>query len=805
MERTRSRRRSIQDTPSLFDAPSPPRLRAIPVGAVSQAVYMDSDSDSGAEVSGSEVLEEIEAAGEQGGVAARRGESVTRHPEISEQPEPVLEPPDWHDSPRPEMADEAEATILEVSSMHETAHAVMQSKSSRPEPVATEPEPARAAKSASRRAARSQFVTAETLASKQRDISVSEFFAKNRHLLGFDNKRKALLTTVKEAVDNSLDACEEAHILPEINIHIDQLAEDRFRVTVRDNGPGIVRAQIANIFGKLLYGSKFHRLKMSRGQQGIGISAAGMYGVLTTGKSVHIISRTSPKKPAHYLEIQMDTARNRADVIKDDEIPDIHWERGTEVVIELVATYSKGRQSVDEYIEQTAIANPHAVIRYRSPTGEHREFPRGSEELPAETCEIQPHPHGIELGVLMKMLKDARPLRKGERTPSLSGFLQREFSRVTSRVANAICEQAALSPKSRPAQIGTHDVERLYQAMQSVKIMAPPTNCLAPIGARNLLAGMLKEVKAEFYTATTRDPSVYRGNPFQIEIALAYGGTLAADQAARVIRFANRVPLLYQQSACAAFKSVLDVDWRNYGLSQPGNSLPVGPLVIMVHMASVWVPFTSESKEAIADYDEIRKEMKLALQECGRKLAAYLRRRRRQRMEADRRSIFGRYIPDVAEALANMTGVSQDRLVKHLNSIAKTRTAEADVQLDEDGRPIAPAAASGAALARAVARGDTEQRSNRERKRAAKPRAGHGEAKGGSKAAAASGPRAISADTDELSDDPTTVIVPENQVPTGPDDLFGEAGNGNGNGANRNGTNGNGSNGRKRKRTRRRR
>jgi DNA topoisomerase-6 subunit B len=729
MEKTRRRRPPAQDAPSLFDAPTPPRLRAIPVGAVSQAVYLESERESGA------------------------------------------------GAYRPGVAEEAEPAILEMSSAHKAPRPGMsrskRSKSSRTEPaqlVGTEPaaEPAPASKPESRRP-RSQLVTAESLAAKQRDISVSEFFAKNRHLLGFDNKRKALLTTVKEAVDNSLDACEEAHILPEINIHIDQLGEDRFRVTVRDNGPGIVKAQIANIFGKLLYGSKFHRLKMSRGQQGIGISAAGMYGLITTGKSVHIISRTGPKKPAHYLEIQMDTARNKADVIKDQEVPDITWERGTEVIIELVATYSKGRQSVDEYIEQTAIANPHALIRYRSPTGEHREFPRGSEDLPAETCEIQPHPHGIELGVLMKMLKDARPGRKGERTPSLSGFLQREFSRVTSRVAGAICEQAALSPRSRPAQIGTHDVERLYQAMQSVKIMAPPTNCLAPIGVRNLLAGLLKEVKAEFYTATTRDPSVYRGNPFQIEIALAYGGTLPADQPARVIRFANRVPLLYQQSACAAFKSVLDVDWRNYALSQPGNGLPVGPLVVMVHMASVWVPFTSESKEAIADYDEIRKEMKLALQECGRKLAAYLRRRKRQRMEADRRSIFGRYIPDVAEALANLTGISRDRLLKQLNSIAKTRTAEADVQLDEDGRPIAPAAATGGD-GRTV--GASAPSGGIRRKAAAKP------------IAAATAAAMAAAEADDLNDDPTTVIVPENQTPSGPDDLFDEGGHGNGNATN---------------------
>jgi DNA topoisomerase VI subunit B len=533
--------------------------------------------------------------------------------------------------------------------------------------------------------------TAETMATKQRDISVSEFFAKNRHLLGFDNKRKALLTTVKEAVDNSLDACEEAGILPEIHVLIDQLAEERFRVTVRDNGPGIVKAQVPNVFGKLLYGSKFHRLKMSRGQQGIGISAAGMYGLITTGKPIHVTSRTGPKKAAHHFQIAIDTAKNRPDIIKDEE-QDVAWDSGTEVAIELVASYQKGRASVDEYIEQTAIANPHAAFFYRAPTGENHEFARGTQDMPPETREIQPHPHGIELGVLMKMLKDA-PAKNadGSTQRSLSAFMQDRFSRVTTRVAHEICDVAKLKHSTRAADLEPHEIERLYQAMQTVKIMAPPTDCLAPIGVRALLAGLLKEVKAEFYTATTRDPAVYRGNPFQIEVALAFGGSLPAEESARVIRFANRVPLLYQQSACASFKSVLDVDWRNYGVSQPGGGSPVGPLVVMLHMASVWVPFTSESKEAIADYDEIRKEMKLALQEVGRKLATYVRKRKRQKLEGERRSIFERYILDVAEAIANITGGGENaekRLIRELSEIARARTADADVELDEDGKPI---------------------------------------------------------------------------------------------------------------------
>ena len=625
-----------------------------------------------------------------------------------------------------------------------------------------EPAPEPVAKSRSRFKAGRRPPTAEMLATQQRDISVSEFFAKNRHLLGFDNKRKALLTTIKEAVDNSLDACEEAGILPEINIRVDQLAEERFRITVRDNGPGIVRSQIPNIFGKLLYGSKFHRMKMSRGQQGIGISAAGMYGMLTTGKSVQVNSRTSPKKEAHHFQIQIDTARNRPDKIAEEPI-DVPWERGTEVTIELVASYSKGRQSIDEYIEQTAIANPHAAILYRAPTGEQREFPRATEEPPAETREIMPHPYGIELGVLMKMLKESKGVK-------LAGFLQRSFCRVSATTAQRICERASLSPKAAPGTIGTHEVEKLYEAMQAVKIMAPPTDCLAPIGVRNLLAGLLKEVKAEFFTATTREPAVYRGNPFQIEIAIAYGGKLSSEGAARVIRYANRVPLLYQQSACAAFKSVMDVDWRNYGISQPSGSLPVGPLVVMVHLASVWVPFTSESKEAIADYDEIRKEMKLALQECGRKLAAYVRRRRRQQLESQRRDIFGRYIPDVAEALANLTGASEDRLMSSLRKIARTRTAEADVVLDEDGKPVdaegSTGDVAGPASGRSVAAG---------------PRTGRTVA-AGLRAGRTVAADVSSAEDETLNGDESTVIVPENEAIDTPSDLFDEDGNGNGNG-----------------------
>jgi DNA topoisomerase-6 subunit B len=535
------------------------------------------------------------------------------------------------------------------------------------------------------------------MAGQQREISVSEFFAKNRHLLGFDNKRKALLTAVKEAVDNSLDACEEAGILPDLEVAIQQTDQDRFRITVRDNGPGIVKQQIPNIFGKLLYGSKFHRLKMARGQQGIGISAAGMYGLITTGKPIRVVSRTGARQQAHLYRLAIDTKKNRPDIIAE-ETQEVDWAHGTEVTIELAGSYLKGRQSVDEYLELTAIANPHARIAYHPPGGAPLIFERATEEMPAETREIKPHPYGIELGTLMKMLKETKAKKLGQ-------FLTTEFSRVSSSIARQVCEASGVTRDSWVASIAPPVVERLYNALQAAKLKAPSTDCLAPMGAEAILSGLLKGIQAEFYTASTRPPAVYRGNPFQIEVGLAYGGELGSDRRdehsdpgegkpdgeslqARLIRFANRVPLLYQQSSCCTYKAVTETSWGNYGLSQSSGALPRAPLLILVHMASVWVPFISEGKEAIADYDEIRKEVRLALAECGRRLSTLLKRKRRKAAHSRRRDVFTRYIDEVVDATRAMTVFDRDKFRKALMDLSRHYTSQADMEFDEHGRVI---------------------------------------------------------------------------------------------------------------------
>jgi len=474
---------------------------------------------------------------------------------------------------------------------------------------------------------------------------------------------------------------------------------------------------------------------MSRGQQGIGISAAAMYGQLTTGRPARIRSRTARAKAAHEIEVAMDTRANKPVILKDVECD---WrptfpgapsaegappaaptvaDHGTAVTMAMEAAYVRGRLSVDEYLRQCAIVNPHLRLHARiallpkkggedaqgleksagkvapegvagtadgasaggenSASGEWRCWPRAVEELPAAPVEIRPHPHGVELGLLIQMLKNT-----GART--LRSALTQDFSRVSDRVALEICARAGVDPKASPTRIAHRESEALFQALQAVKLMRPPTDCLSPIGEERLLAGLRKEVTADFYAAVTREPEVYRGHPFQIEAGLAYArpgadADIAVDEPVRLLRFANRVPLLYAAGACAVTRAATGVNWKAYGLAQPKGALPLGPAVILVHMASVWVPFTSESKDAIAHYPEIIREMTFALQECGRQLAVFLSRRRREAEAERKRSHIEKYIPHLAgglRAILDLSDREEENLRRRLTAMLERSRAE---------------------------------------------------------------------------------------------------------------------------------
>jgi DNA topoisomerase VI subunit B len=517
---------------------------------------------------------------------------------------------------------------------------------------------------------------AQQLAAKQREISVAEFFERNRQILGFDNLPRALLTTVKEAVDNALDAAEEASILPELLVEISKEGEDRLRVAVTDNGPGILRREIPNIFARLLYGSRFHSHRQARGQQGIGISAAVLYANLTTARPARVVSKVEEEDVAHVLELTVDTQKNQPKVVSEDVLI---WDRphGTRIELVLKARYLRGRQSVFEYLRGTAIVNPHARIVLVEPDGSRVTLERATSELPPVAKETLPHPYGLELGELGALLK-------GTKRPTLAEFLSKDLQGVSARSARELLERADLGPRTAPGAIDGPHQERLLEALHAVALVAPSAEGLSPIGAMLIKRGLrnvLGELRPEFFSPpVSRPPKVRGGFPFMVEAGLVYGGGLPADQPVQILRFANRVPLLFQQGACAITNAVSNLDWRRYGLDQKGGSgIPVGPALLLVHVASTKIPFTSEAKEAIAEDPEIDREVTLALQATARHLRTHISRMSRRQFATEKFEIIQRILPKLAEKTSGLVGKAVPDLTPVITRIMDVVNVETEV------------------------------------------------------------------------------------------------------------------------------
>ncbi len=675
---------------------------------------------------------------------------------------------------------------------------------------------------------------AEELAQSQREISIAEFFEKNKQMLGFGSDARGIVTAIKEAVDNALDATEEIGVKPNLHVEI-QENDDYYTVIVEDNGPGITKEEIPNVFGKLLYGSRFHKREQNRGQQGIGISAAVLHSQMTSGNPARVTSRSKGENKTQYYELTIDTDTNEPN-IRDEKEVDWDKEHGTRIELDMSANM-RARTQLINYIKYTATVNPHARITFTEPSMDGvKVYERDNEaDLPEETEEILPHPHGIEFGTLRQMLQQTDSY-------SVSGFLQEEFTRVGQTSAESVLnnfrdlhygreiawehietEETTLEKEVKMAVVNksrdevdsfgdtvtekvkeqspvtytdivtivndtadeiqsgfdtrfgstvrnksisatwdyitstrqqdlhtlvddatskrkdgevidvmaeeltnefvkdnkptyekdrvkeddlstlinnaaertedqtgtrfgdtareniresftdrmkttTEDIPKLkdftknrqmaqslLEAMHKTNLMAPPSKCLAPIGEKNILRGLKKEFNADFYTAATRGAEVHSGDPFIAEAGIAYGGDIQT-KGAETLRFANRVPLVYARGGCATTKVVKRINWRNYGLDQPGGSgIPNDPVIIMIHVASTNVPFTSESKDAVADVEIIKDEVERALREAARSLKSHLKEQRSRRKQKEKENVIAEILPEMAAKLSNIT------------------------------------------------------------------------------------------------------------------------------------------------------
>ena len=521
---------------------------------------------------------------------------------------------------------------------------------------------------------------AEKMAANQKQVAISEFFEKNKHFLGFDTLTRALITAVKEAVDNALDACEEARILPDIIVQITKIdnKKDTLQLDVEDNGPGIPRTSIEKVFGQLLFGSRFHAIRQSRGQQGIGITGVVMYSQLTTGDPTHVESKIATEATAVAVDIGLDTRKNKAVKSNQDRVDWGDKVHGLRIRTTMKAKYQKGRQSVWQYLRMTSIVNPHADIIFIDPDGQKHHWPRVTEKLPGRVEAIKPHPNGIELGQLQRLCGESSEAR-------MTTFLRRNFSGVSGRAAKELCEVAELEEKLKPKSLKAEQIRALLEAFQGertlrgkpVKLLNPPTSCLSPIEELLIKKGLSKTIDSKFVTTMTRAPNVTQGNPFQIEVGLIFGEGMAADKPVEILRFANRVPLMYQQGGCLLTKAIESVDWRQYGLDQAGGrGVPKGPAAILVHLASTNVQFTSEAKEALSDNEMVMEEGRKAMLEMGRGLRKHLEKKKKMGKTREKFELINDIIPAIAEKSASLLQLPVPDLAASITKIMSAVIAE---------------------------------------------------------------------------------------------------------------------------------
>ncbi len=490
----------------------------------------------------------------------------------------------------------------------------------------------------------------EDLFKDLREHSIAEFFRKNAQMLGYSGKIKSLTTVIHEAVTNSLDACEESGILPSILVELKQPDEETVIVRTKDNGPGIPKKHISDVFGKMLAGTKFHRNIQLRGQQGIGIAGVTMYSQMTTGKPVEIITVT--KNEAWDIELNIDIRKNKADIISQQEITPKPEQTGVEYIAQFKEVQmSQGDQSPYEYLRRTALANPHAEITYIDPSGAKIHFPRTTDQLPKKPTEVPPHPKGVIVDDLVLMAKVS-----SNRT--VKGMLQNEFSRMSSAKAAEVGQHVQFDIEMAPKKMGWPEAEQIVKAFKKMDFLAPATDCLRPIGETDIEKAMKSILAPEFLAVVERKPTVYGGGyAFQVEVGIAYHGHAGrklqtGEQRWEIMRFANRTPLLFDAGGCALTKAAQDVEWNRYGL----KNIDETPVTIFINLISTHIPYTGAGKQSVADIDELVQEIRFALMDVGRKFNRFHSHKRSMQEHAARRNTFLKYITEIVPALAGIIG-----------------------------------------------------------------------------------------------------------------------------------------------------
>jgi DNA topoisomerase-6 subunit B len=494
------------------------------------------------------------------------------------------------------------------------------------------------------------------------EISAADFFYRNRDIAGFTNPARAIFSSIRELIENSLDAADSVSIPPDIYIRLSYEDEEKFeselasekkteeeedeevaetfetgtyKLHIEDNGSGVPARHMPSAFGQVLFGSKY-KLKQARGTFGLGGTMALLYGQITTHKPAQVISGTGGAK-FYFYKLMVDIQRNRPIIMDRKILFNKEGWRGTVVDFTLEADYSKAMPRIIEYLKQTGLVNPYANITFIDPKGRLYRFTRVTTTMPPLPKETKPHPYGVDVETIQRLMR-ITPCR------NMVDFMRYHFHRVGEKTAHRFLEFAGISKTRDPRKLKPEEIVRLVHMMKRFDgFLAPDASCLSPLGEDLLKAGILKELQPDFIAVCQRPPATYSGHPFIVEAAVAYGGDIPKRNDFVLYRFANRIPLLYDEASDVSWKIIKSMNWRRYKVS------PDLPIAILVHLCSTKIPYKTVGKEFIADRPEVKKEILNAIREAARQLQHFLTKQEHVERERKRLSTFSKYLPKIAQ------------------------------------------------------------------------------------------------------------------------------------------------------------
>ena len=500
------------------------------------------------------------------------------------------------------------------------------------------------------------------------EISPADFFYRNREIAGFTNPSRAIFAAIRELVENSLDAAEAFAVPPNIYVRLSDEQDSTpgtYLLRIQDNGSGITSRHIPSAFGQVLFGSKY-KLKQSRGTFGLGGTMAVLYGQITTHKPAQIISSTASSKVYKY-RIMVDIQRNKPVILERRILLNRDRWHGTIVEFSLEGDYYRAMPKILDYFKQTALVNPYANITFVDPKGRLYKFTRVTTKMPSPPKETLPHPYGVDVEKVKRLVRV---------TPhnNMLDFMKSHFHRISENIAKRFIEFADISPKKNPRKLNPQEIVKLVHMMKQYEDFRPPSaSCLSPLGEDLLKAGILKALKPEFTAVCQRKPSTYAGHPFIVETAIAYGGEIPKRGDFILYRFANRIPLLYDEASDVSFRVVKSFNWRRYKASQDM------PIAILVHICSTKIPYKTVGKEFIADRPEIKREVLNGIRDVARRLKRFLSKREHVAKEKRRLNIFSKYLPKIAKFTTELAGREEEPdIEKLLSSVRKVDRKKTD-------------------------------------------------------------------------------------------------------------------------------